>query len=54
MSTKPNIVISSLDADRLDTLLDSLSATAFPGITELLAELERAEWWSRRRYPRQS
>ncbi|MCW8829768.1 MAG: nucleoside diphosphate kinase regulator [Gammaproteobacteria bacterium] len=43
MSTKPKIVISSLDADRLDSLLESLSSDAFPGKTELLEELERAE-----------
>lgn len=42
MSIKPNIVISSLDADRLDKLLDSLSDGAFPGKAELEAELERA------------
>lgn len=43
MSTKPKIVISSLDADRLDSLLESLPSDAFPGKAELLAELERAE-----------
>ena len=43
MSTKPNIVISSQDADRLDDLLDGLSVSEFPGKADLLAELERAE-----------
>jgi len=43
VSTKPKIVISSLDADRLDSLLESLPSDAFPGKAELLAELERAE-----------
>jgi regulator of nucleoside diphosphate kinase len=42
MNTRPNIVISSLDADRLETLLDSLSDGAFPGKAELQAELARA------------
>lgn len=43
MSTKPKIVISSLDADRLDSLLESLPSDAFPGKAELLEELGRAE-----------
>lgn len=43
MNTSPNIVISSLDADRLDTLLDSVSDGAFAGKAELEAELARAE-----------
>jgi len=43
MSTRPNIVISTLDADRLETLLDALSDRAFPGKAELEAELARAE-----------
>ncbi|OOE32012.1 nucleoside diphosphate kinase regulator [Salinivibrio kushneri] len=43
MNTRPNIVVSSLDADRLDTLLDSLSNGAFPGKAELEAELARAK-----------
>lgn len=42
-SSKPNIVISTLDAARLDALLESLSGTDVPGREELAAELDRAE-----------
>ncbi|WP_290650957.1 nucleoside diphosphate kinase regulator [Aquisalimonas sp.] len=43
MNARPKIVISSLDADRLDALLESLPEGAFPGKAELEAELARAE-----------
>jgi regulator of nucleoside diphosphate kinase len=43
MNTQPNIVISSLDAERLEALLASLPRNAFPGRTELEAELSRAD-----------
>lgn len=43
MATKPKIVLSSLDAQRLANLLDSLPDRAFPGREELEAELARAE-----------
>ncbi|BCV36084.1 MULTISPECIES: nucleoside diphosphate kinase regulator [Shewanella] len=43
MSTQPNIVISEVDMDRLERLLESLPANAFPGHQALEAELERAE-----------
>lgn len=43
MNNRPPIVISSLDADRLDKLLDSLPTRAFPGKAELEAELARAD-----------
>lgn len=43
MSTQPKIVISSLDAERLEKLLDSISDRVFPGRDELEAELARAE-----------
>ncbi|SEQ11326.1 regulator of nucleoside diphosphate kinase [Ectothiorhodospira magna] len=43
MNSKPNIILSSRDFDRLDDLLASISATAFPGKTALQAELDRAE-----------
>ncbi|MXS86533.1 nucleoside diphosphate kinase regulator [Nitrosomonas sp. HPC101] len=43
MSIKPKIMISSLDAERLDVLLDSLSQKVFPGRDDLEAELARAE-----------
>ncbi|MBK1736054.1 hypothetical protein CKO15_12375 [Halorhodospira abdelmalekii] len=42
MNTKPTVIISSRDADRLETLLNSLSDDAFPGKAELEAELARA------------
>lgn len=43
MYTKPNIVISSLDADRLEKLIDSLPGGSFPGKRDLEEELARAE-----------
>lgn len=43
MNTKPKLVISSLDMERLEKLLDSLPGSAFPGRQELEAELTRAE-----------
>lgn len=43
MNPKPRIVISSLDAERLERLLDSLPKNAFPGRADLESELERAE-----------
>lgn len=43
MDTRPHIVISSLDADRLEALMDSLPPSSFPGKEALEAELARAE-----------
>ncbi len=43
MTTKPKLVISSLDAARLEKLMDSLPDQAFPGRENLEAELARAE-----------
>jgi regulator of nucleoside diphosphate kinase len=43
MANKPKIVLSSLDADRLANLLDSMPDRAFPGREDLEAELARAE-----------
>ncbi len=43
MNDRPNVVISSLDAERLERLLESLPANAFPGKADLERELERAE-----------
>ena len=43
MDTKPKIVISSRDAERLDALLNSLPRGSFPGKKDLEAELARAE-----------
>ena len=40
---KPKLVISSIDAERLERLIDSLSDHAFPGKDDLEAELARAE-----------
>lgn len=43
MDKRPKIVLSSQDLDRLEDLLDSLPADAFPGKDILQAELDRAE-----------
>jgi regulator of nucleoside diphosphate kinase len=43
MNSRPNIVISSLDLERLEKLLDSLPKDAFPGKAELETELARAD-----------
>lgn len=43
MNNRPKIIISSLDAERLDKLLEALPRGAFPGKAELEAELARAE-----------
>ena len=43
MDKKPAIIVSTLDMDRLDTLLESLKENDFPGKTDLRAELDRAE-----------
>ncbi|ORE86394.1 transcription elongation factor GreA/GreB [Oceanococcus atlanticus] len=43
MAARPDIVISSLDADRLEAVLYSNSGKTLPGRDDLLAELERAE-----------
>lgn len=43
MNTKPNIVISSLDAERLEQLIESLPGNSFPGRSDLEAELGRAD-----------
>lgn len=42
MSIRPEITISSLDADRLYALIESLPADSLAGISELEAELDRA------------
>ena len=41
--TKPAVIISSLDAERLESLIESLPNNAFPGKGELEAELARAD-----------
>lgn len=43
MSEKPNIIVSTLDADRIQKLLDSLPTNAFPGKADLEDELARAD-----------
>lgn len=43
MNTKPKIILSTTDAERLERLLDLSPSANFPGKTELLAELERAD-----------
>lgn len=43
MNTKPHIVLTSQDLDRLEALLESLPANAFPGRNELEDELDRAD-----------
>ena len=43
MSSQPKIILSSLDAERLENLIASLPRNAFPGMDELEAELARAE-----------
>jgi regulator of nucleoside diphosphate kinase len=43
MHTSPDIVISSLDALRLENLLASMRGSDFPGKDELEAELARAD-----------
>lgn len=43
MTTKPKIMISSLDAERLDELLEHLPDNSFPGKAALQEELARAE-----------
>ena len=43
MNARPNIILSSIDAERIETLLESLPAAAFPGRVDLEAELDRAE-----------
>ena len=40
---RTRIILTSLDLNRLEALLDSLPANAFAGRAELQAELERAE-----------
>ncbi|KLV10016.1 MULTISPECIES: nucleoside diphosphate kinase regulator [Photobacterium] len=42
MSLKPNIIISSLDAERLDNLLESMANSDLPGLADLEDELDRA------------
>lgn len=43
MARKPQIILSSLDVDRIESLLAAIPASVFPGKAELQAELDRAE-----------
>ena len=43
MNRKPRVVLTSQDLERLETLLESLPANAFPSKNELRAELDRAD-----------
>ncbi len=43
MNSRPNIIVSTLDVERLDKLLESLPDSAFPGKAALEAELLRAQ-----------
>ena len=43
MARKPSILLSSLDVDRIESLLAVIPANAFPGKAELQAELDRAD-----------
>lgn len=42
MQSRPEIVISTVDADRIDNLISSLSSRGLMGIAELESELARA------------
>ena len=42
MNVRPEITISSLDAERIYDLIDSLPADSFAGVDELELELDRA------------
>jgi regulator of nucleoside diphosphate kinase len=43
VTAKPEIILSERDAERLEKLLDSFPANAFPGKADLEVELERAK-----------
>lgn len=43
MARKPQIVLSSLDLDRIEALLAALPSSVFPGKAELQSELDRAD-----------
>lgn len=43
MSRKPHLILSSLDVERLEAMLEHMSANAFPGKSDLEAEIARAD-----------
>jgi regulator of nucleoside diphosphate kinase len=51
MSTKPEIIVTTQDAERLEILLDSLSSEAFPAKAGLTEELDRAVLVDPRKVP---
>lgn|SRR5690606_32539124 len=51
MSSKPNIILSSLDVERLEKLIESLPDNAFPGKAALENELARADVVDPRKVP---
>ena len=44
MSTKPNVIISTLDAERLEKIIDALPHSASNIAESLVEELARAEY----------
>ena len=53
MSTLPPILITRVDCDRLEALLDSRAVRSLPGLDALRVELERAELVEPREIPRE-
>ena len=43
MARKPQLILSSLDLDRIEALLAAIPSSAFAGKAELQAELDRAD-----------
>ena len=43
MARKPNIVLSSMDVDRIEALMAAIPASVFPGKADLQAKLDRAD-----------
>ena len=43
MARNPNIVLSSMDVDRIEALMAAIPASVFPGKADLQAELDRAD-----------
>ncbi|MDO8311139.1 MAG: nucleoside diphosphate kinase regulator [Sideroxyarcus sp.] len=43
MKARPKVILSTIDAERLERLLESLPSSAVPGKADLEAELARAE-----------
>lgn len=51
VNTQPNIIVSDVDAQRLERLLEALPANAFAGKSALETELERADIVASREVP---